>query len=198
MPEKKWIDVNRTAFVLVLAYSLLFLAFSVVSAVTYSKVTVADQQIVAEDPQRIAEVQQNGTLFIGFKVRIVNPSDFAIRVASINWYSEIKNGSGSPAVIPLASNYTAENVGIVIPAGVTRDLSLGWYVTGDILDQVKGFISYSNSHGQNYTLLTAPYAHSFEFRGWLDDFKHDYLRENYLNGLVLIDLSYSYGMGDGA
>lgn len=194
MPGRKWLGVNRTVIVLTLAYSVLFLVFSVISAVTYSKVTLADQQIVAENPQHIALVLENGTLFIGFKIRVSNPSPYSIHVTSINWYSEIKNTSGNPSVIPLASNYTAENVGIIVEAGADSDISLGWYVTGELLDKVNGYIAYWDARGANYTLTTAPYAHSFEFRGWLDDFKHDYFRENYLNGLVTIDLTYTYGL----
>jgi hypothetical protein len=193
MSGKNWFGVNRVAFVLTVAFSVLFLSYSVVSAVTYSKVTLAQQQIALEDPQRIAEVQPNGTLFIGFTVRIANPSGYDIRVSSMNWYSLIRNGTGNN-VISLASNYTAENVGLTIPAGAVTNISLGWYLSDEDLAEVKGFINHSASLGLVYTLLTVPYAHSFEFTGWLDNFKHDYLRENYLNGLVTVDLTYTYGM----
>jgi len=196
MPGKKWFGASRTVIVMALAYSLLFLAFSIASAVTYSTVTIAGQSITYENPERIAQVLGNGTLFLGFNTSIVNPSPYSIHVTSINWYTELINATGSPTLIVLTSSYTAENVGVLVPAGADMNLSFKGYISGTLLARVNGFINYSNEHGASYTLTTAPYAHSFEFRGWLDDFKHDYLREAYLNGLVSIDLVYTYGMGE--
>jgi len=193
MARKEWFGLNRAVLVLTVAFSLVFLAFSVTSAVTYSKINLAQEQIVMENEKRVAEILPNGTLFIGFSVRIVNPSEYVIHVASISWYSEVLNGTSA---IPLASNYTTENLGVTIAASASTDLAFGWFIVGDLFEQLKGFINYSDSKGVVYTLLTAPYAHSFEFRGWLDDFKHDYLRENYLNGLVTVDLRYTYGLGE--
>lgn len=193
MSGKTWFGVNRVAFLLTVVLSILFLSFSVASAVTYSKVTLAQQEIALEDPQQIVDVKQNGTLFVGFSVKVANPSEFDIRISSINWYSLIRNGTDAD-VIYLASNYTAENVGLRVEARSDADITLGWYVTGTDRAEVNGFINYSASIGQDYTLLTVPYSHSFEFNGWLGDFKHDYYRENYLNGMVRIDLTYTYGM----
>lgn len=192
MATKNWFGINRTVLVLVLAFSLVFLAFSVISAVSYSKVNLAQQDIVIENQERIAELMPNGTLFVGFKAQISNPSGYVIHVTSLNWYSEVRNGS---AAIIVSENYTAENAGIIFEKESNRTFMFGWYVTGKVLERLQGFINYSAAHGVDYTLADIPYAHSFEFRGYLDDFQHDYLRENYLNGLVSIDLTYQYGMG---
>ncbi len=190
MAAKEILGMSRVVFVLSLVFSLVFLAWSTVSAITYSRVNIAQQQIVLESPERIANVMPNGSLFIGFKVNVSNPSGYTVHVTSMNWYSEVLNGSSG---IPLVSNYssTAEEVGTVLPK-TTVSFTFGWYVTGGPLERLLGFINYSASKGTHYTLLTAPYAHSFEFIGHLDDFKHDYLREEYLNGLVTIDLEYKY------
>ena len=187
MTTREWLGMSRVVFVLTLAFSLIFLAFSVISSVTYSKVNLAQEDIVLESPQRITEIRANETLFIGFTARVVNPTGYTVHLTSLNWYCAIVNGTG---LIPLVSNYTSENVGLVIDQKSTVSLSFGWYVTGGPLERLLGFISYTG----NYTLQTVPYAHSFELVGYLDDFKHDYDRENYLNGLVRIDLAYEYGM----
>ena len=192
MAKKKWPGGKRLVFVLSLAFSLMFLAFSLVSAVTFSRVSLAQQQIDLVGPERIAELQPNGTLWIGFRVRVANPTDFTVRISSISWYSQVDNGSGDPRVIPLASNFTSGNLGLTVPSNGGGNLSFGWYITGETLAKLKGYVNFSNSHGHDYTLETIPYEHSFEFIGTLDDFKHEYLRENYLNGLVTIELVYTY------
>ena len=191
MATKEWLGMSRVVLVLTLVFSLVFLAFSVTSAVTYSKVNLAQERIVLENPERIVEVLPNGTLFLGFKIQMINPTGYAVHVTSLNWYSEVVNVT---AAIPLVSNYTAENVGLVFAKDTTINLAFGWYVTGGPLERLLGFFNYSALHDLNYSLQTAPYAHSFEFVGYLDDFKHDYDRENYLNGLVTINLTYEYGM----
>ncbi len=195
MQERKWLGLNRILVILTSVFSVVFLVLLALSGIAYSNVTLAQQRIVLENPERIAEVKGNGSLFIGFAVRISNPTGFHIHVSSINWYSQLRNGSKDP--IHLADNYTAENVGLIILPRAHTDLSLGWYVSSATLAQVKGFINYSASIGESYTLSTVPYEHSFVFKGWLDDYKHDYYRENYLNGLVTVSLEYSYGVGEG-
>lgn len=192
MAVRGWLRKTRVALTLSVIFSLLFLASSILSATTYSRVIVAQQKIVLEDPVRSASVLPNGTVKIGLSVNVVNPSGYVIHISSLSWYTQIENSTGNPPVIPLASALYSEGSALIITAKQTKTYVDAYITDRGTLSALKGYVNYSNSRGQGITLWTAPYAHSFDIRGWLDDFKHDYFREEYLNQLVEIDLVYVY------
>lgn len=193
MAVHEWIRETRVALVLSIALALVFLSFSVLSAITYSRVIVAQQEIALENPVRSATVLTNGTLKIEFRVSVVNPSGYAIHITTLSWYTQIDNSTGNPPIIPLASQLYSANSALTISAKETKDYVFDAYISDPrMLTDLKGYVNFSNAQGHQLTLETAPYAHSFDIRGWLDDFKHDYFREEYLNQLVDIELLYTY------
>jgi len=190
---REWMKGTRVALALTLILTLVFLSFSILSAMSYSQVIVAQQKIVLENPVRSASVLANGTLKIEFSVGVVNPSGYAIHITTLSWYTQIDNSSGTPPVIPLATQYYSANSALTISAKETRKYVFETYITDrSTLTALKGYVNFSNAHGHTITLATAEYSHNFDIRGWLDDFKHDYFREEYLNELVDIDLPYAY------
>jgi len=179
-----------------LVLSVLFSAFFLVSislsAVTYSKVTLAQQKMTLEDPLRTATLLGNGTLVVGLTILVNNPGDYLVHVATISWYTQIDNVSGSPPVIPLGSSSATQGLGLTIPAKDVRAFTFQVYVSGQKLSELKGYVNYKNSQGGDVNITTLQYKHSFEIRGWFDDFNHEYLREDYLNQLVEFDLRYVF------
>jgi len=195
---REWIKGIRVALVLTLILALVFLSFSVLSAMTYSQVIVAQQKIVLENPVRSASVLANGTVKIEFSVSIVNPSGYVIHVTTLSWHTQVDNSTGKPPVIPLANEYYSANSALTISAKETRKYVFDAYISDrSTLTALKGYVNFSNAQGHNITLSTAQYSHNFDIRGWLDGFKHDYFREEYLNQLVDIDLPYTYPEGSG-
>ena len=63
-----------------------------------------------------------------------------------------------------------------------------------VISKILGFINFSRSQGVDYTLESVPYLHEFALIATLDDYKHDYLREIYLNDLVTVELTYASGV----
>lgn len=175
-----------------LVFSLFFLVAIFASTLAYSKVIIAQQEMSLEEPSRSAAVLENGSLELRFAVRLENPGEFPLHVMSTSWYVQVTNQSGSPAIITLARVLFTGTGEIVVAEGLNRSFEFVGIVNGETLSELKGFLNYSNSQGADYTLETGPYIHRFEVRGWLDDFKHDYLREDYLNKLVMFDLVYDY------
>lgn len=171
----------------------MFLAFTAQSAVTYSKVIVAQQRIVLEDPVRTASILPNGTLKIEFSVSVANPSDYAIHIWTLSWYTEVDNSTGSPPVIPVATQFYSEGYGLTIPAKETKHYVFDAYVTDrGTIRALNGYLNHTGAQGSDASLERIPYGHSFDIRGWLDGFKHDYFKEEYLNQLVQVELRYTY------
>lgn len=193
MAVREWIKGTWKGLALTLVFTLVFLSFSILSAVTYSQVIVAQQRIALENPVRSASVLPNGTLKIEFSVSVVNPSRYVIHISTLSWYTQIENSTAIPPIIPLANELFSENSALTISAKETKAFVFDAYISDrTTLTALKGFVNFSSSHGSGFTLATAPYAHSFDIRGWLDDYKHDYFREEYLNQLVEIELLYVY------
>jgi len=193
MAVREWIKGTWVALAVTLIFALVFLSFSILSAMTYSQVVVAQQKIVLENPVRSASVLTNGTVKIEFSVSVVNPSGYVIHITTLSWYTHIENSTGTPRIITLANELFSENSALTISAKETKNYVFDAYISDrSVLTALKGYVNFSNAQGHDITLATAPYSHSFDIRGWLDDFKHDYFREEYLNQLVDIDLPYTY------
>lgn len=178
--------------ILYAAFSMFFLAASLISAATYVRVVDAHERIQLDNVSEAATLLPNGTLLITFSVDIVNPSRYDLSLYTVNWEAVVVNGTGGPGwVIPVGSDYRGSGSSPVVPARSEMAFDYSSYVTAPVtLSRLKGYVNYSNGQGGSMTLDTVPYVHGFTAYGWLGDFTHDYLREFYLNDLARIALDY--------
>jgi hypothetical protein len=186
--KKHWVFV--TLYVLL---SLFFLVAATESALTYSSVVNAQEQVALGRTTHSEDVLPNGTLLISFSMEVVNPSRFDINVDSVSWYVKVYNGTEPHRYgMQIAVDYIGSTEGREIASTSTDTLYFTAHVTdSNILSSLNEFINYSASKGIVYTLATVPFVHEFDMIGHLAEFEHNYLRERYLNDLVKIDLRYS-------
>ena len=181
---------HRLALVLFAVMSAFFFGAAVYSTVTYSSVVRAQVDIGLMNAEQTATANTNGTITLRFSVDLDNPTGYLLHVTSASWQIYIENGTLGPNhIIPLGLVYTGPTAYEDIRAKGTTNLNHELLVVDSaILARLNGFFNYSASIGKNYTVETAPYTNDFRVIAWIDDFKHDYDREQYLNDLVTIDL----------
>lgn len=189
----EWVRRQPVSSTLFMILTLFFLGASVVSASTYASVVRAQQDIVLENPSKGMNVLANGSLEFTLSIDFVNPSRYPLHLYSGDWIVRVVNDSGSGlSYIPLVSEYTSWSAGITIPA---RDRTTFSYlaVVSDpgLISRVNGFANYSVATGQEYTLETVPYEYNLDMIAFLGEFKHDYLREFYLNDMVQVERTYN-------
>ena len=183
---------HRIALVLFAAMSTFLFGAAVYSTMTYSSVVQAQVDIGLMNADQTATANTNGTITLRFSVDLDNPTDYLLHVASASWQIYIENGTSGPYhIISLGLVYTGPTAYEDIPTKGTTTLNRELLVSDSaILARLNGFFNYSASIGKNYTVETAPYTNDFRLIAWLDDFKHDYDRDLYLNDLVAVDLRY--------
>ncbi|MBN1678578.1 MAG: hypothetical protein JW880_08575 [Candidatus Thermoplasmatota archaeon] len=189
-----WKSVRRHWFSVMLytAFSVFFLAASLLSAATYVHVVDAHERIHLEEASHSASILPNGTLLITFSIEIANPTRYDVSLYTVSWEAVVFNGTSGPTwIIPVASEYRGSSESPLVPAGSDMAFSYSSHVTDPLtLHRLKGYINYTVSQGGSVTLETLPYVHGFTAYGWLGDFEHEYLREFYLNDLARITLDY--------
>jgi hypothetical protein len=177
--------------------ALVFVGALVMSSVTYVEVIDAREGVTLAAAQESAEVTPEGSLKIGVSIELRNPSVFELDLYSVSWsvVLDISDLGGVPN-LPLANVYQGSGEALNVAAGETRVFEFETEISDEAaLSALVEYVSYWNSHGEDYTLETIPYAHDFRVVLWLGDFSHNYQYsgEQYLNDMVRIDLTYSEG-----
>lgn len=190
--RERWFSVALYAM-----FSAFFLVAGIFSASTYVNVVGAQDRVLLEHASFGAEELADGSLEIRFSIDLVNPSRYDLAMQSVAWEAFVVNGTSGPGwYIPVASDYIGPTAFVEVPS---KDRKTFEYVAvvsdAGTLAKLRGFIDYSSGQGEDYTLGTLPYTHEFYVVAWIGDFKHDYLREMYLNDLVKIQLEYSSEVG---
>lgn len=174
---------------LYVAFSVFFLVSGIVSAMTYSAIVRAHDQIQLVDPSYDAALLDNGSVEISFAITLSNPSRYELRLHTATWTVFVDNSTGTDGGrFTLTVEYTGPTAGVMVE-GKSEHIFEHTAVVSDpaLLADLRGFINYSASTGSSYTLETIPYAHEFEIIAWIGGFAHDYVRESYLNDLVRLD-----------
>jgi len=193
MAKMKGVGEHWVTAILYALFSVFFLVFSVVSASTYSAVVKTQRDVELVGPSHSVSILPNGSLELGFSVQLSNPSRYILHTQTMSWYVTLENGSTGPdSVIPLGSTYSGPTSGLRVLAKSEKNFSFSSLVSDPaVIAKLNGFINYSASSGNMYTLTTLPYIYQFAFIGTIGEFKNDYLREDYLNELVTVEVTYS-------
>jgi len=183
--------------VIYLAFSLFFLGACFFSANTYSAVVQAQRDITLENPVLDAEELVNGSLRLTFSIEVSNPTRFALHLYTSSWTVRIVNSSSqTEGTITLGTMYMGPTSFLNVSGHEAYTFEFESIVyEPSTLSNIKGFINYSASEGDDYTLETIPYENEFRFIGMIGEFQHEYLRESYLSDLVTIDLRYTSSEG---
>lgn len=186
--KKRWFSVTLYA-----AFSAFFLVAGMLSTATYVRVVSTQENVSLEDATRTATELANGSLELTFSIDLVNPSGYDLMMQSVVWQAFITNGTAAPGwYTPLGSAYTGPTSYVEVPAGGTRTFEYDTIISdAETLAVLRGLVNHTVLSGEDVTLETLPYTHEFYLVAWIGDFKHDYLREMYLNDLVKIQLEYS-------
>jgi len=195
MPLMKSIKEHWVTVVLYALFSVFFLVCSVVSAGTYSAVVRTQRNVELINPTSGVSILPNGSLELDFSIELSNPSRYVLHTQTISWYATLENGTTGPnMIITLGTAYTGPTTGLRVPPKSEKNFSFSSVVSDPaIIARLNGFINYSAASGHTYTLTTLPYNHQFSFIGTIGEFKNDYLREDYLNKLVTVEVTYSSG-----
>lgn len=190
--RERWFSVTLYAL-----FSAFFLVAGVVSTSTYVNVVGAQYEVALEDASFSAEDLGDGALEVRFSIDLVNPSRYALAIQSLVWEAIVINGTSGPGwYIPVADDYIGPTAYVEVAPMDTMTFEFAVVVDDPLtLSRLQGFIDYSAGQGQEYTLETLPITHEFYVVAWVGDFKHDYLREMYLNEMVRIELEYSSEVG---
>jgi len=180
-----------------LAFFLFFLVAGIVSALTYGTVVRVQEQVGLESASYDAQLLDNGSVEIAFSITLSNPSRYTLHLSTTTWTVRVVNITGEDRrSITLATEYIGPTIGLTVPARSDRTFDFATIVSDpSLLSELQGFINYSSSLGHHYTLSTIPYEHEFAAIAWIGEFRHDYVREGYLNDLVTIDERYVSGEG---
>lgn len=184
--RKRWFSVTLYSL-----FSVFFLAAGVMSASTYVRVVGAQDQVVLENASFGVEELGDGTLEVRFSIDLVNPSGYDLWMQAVVWEAFIINGTSGPGwYIPVASDYIGPTAYVEVPARESMTFEFSEMVSDpDTLARLTWLAD--NAPGTDHTLETLPYTHEFYVVAWVGDFKHDYLREMYLNDIVRIEREYS-------
>lgn len=159
---------------------------------TYSGVVRTQSHVALSGPEMATQVQ-NGSLDISFSIKVQNPSSYVLHIQSVSWFVYLMNGTTGPGhLTTLGTDYIGPTLGFTISKASEREFTFHGIVSDRaLISKIQGFVNYSKTQGHDYTLEGVPYLHQFSLVASIGDFKHDYLRELYLNDLVTVDLTYS-------
>jgi len=167
------------------------------SARNYANVIDARENVVLTDVDESAELLDNGSLELAFSVNLRNPSAFGLSIATLSWSVKLNvSAMGETYYLPLGSAYKGPTESLIIAVAEVRTFEYHVFVSDPIvLSSLHDFVNYSNDHGEDFTIETAPYIHDFRLTAWMGEFQHDYqyYGELYLNDMVRIDLGYYEG-----
>lgn len=176
--------------------ALIFLVSLVLSGVNYIRVIDARENVVLAGAEESADLMPTGTLYIGFRAELRNPSSFDLVISSVSWSAKVDISIlGGPLFLPLATVYNGSAGQLVVKAGTTTVFEYYEAVSDPtLLSQIQSYINASKAEGDAYTIETVPYIHDFRVTAWIEDLRHDYeySGESYLNEIVRLDLRY-YG-----
>ena len=173
-------------------FSVFFLVCSVISAGTYSAVVKTQRDVTLIHPARNVSVLPNGSLEVTFSIELANPSRYVLHTQTMSWYAQLENDTtGLDRIIILGSAYAGPTSGLrVLPESV-KNFSFSSVVSDHaVIAKLNGYVNYSAAQGRSYNLTTLPYVFLFDFIGTIGEFKNDYLREDYLNDLVTVEVAY--------
>lgn len=192
-------DLRKRWFVtsLCVAASLFFVGALVFSTLTYVDVMKARQGVELRNAVETAEELDNGSLLIAFSIEVYNPSGKDLVVQSLSWTVRTDASTElAPSPVTVVTAYNGTSAGIVFPGESVRTVTYEVIVSDPAkLAALNGFINYSASLGEDYTLSTVPYVHDFRLVAWTGGFDHDYqyYKEFYLNDVVRIERNYVGG-----
>jgi hypothetical protein len=187
--KEHWVTV-----VLYALFSVFFLVCSVVSAGTYSAVVRTQRDVVLIHPTSSVSILPNGSLELDFSIELSNPSRYVLHTQTMSWYATLENGTTGSGIITLGTAYTGPTSWQRVLPRSESNFSFSSVVSDPaIIASLNGYINYSAASGRTYTITTLPYNHQFSFIGTIGEFKNDYLREDYLNELVTVEVTYSSG-----
>ena len=186
--REHWVTV-----VLYLLFSVFFLVCSVISAGTYSAVVKTQRDVDLEHPSHSVSILPNGSLELDFSIELSNPSRYELHSQSMSWYATLENGTTGPGrIITLGTAYSGPTSGLRVLPKSEKNFTFSSVVSDPaVIAKLNGYINYSAASGHTYTLTTLPYIYDFSFIGTIGEFKNDYLREDYLNQLVTVEVTYS-------
>jgi hypothetical protein len=197
MSPPDFVSKNRFAVILISFMCVLFLALGIFSTANYTRVISSLDKIELVDVMSGEVAIDQSAVRTTFSAELANPSRYDIQVTSVNWRVVIYNYTSVPrTLIVVASDYIGPTEGLQLSAGESMPFSYDVLVSDPgVMERLRGFINYSDSLGVEYDLDSLPYEQEFTILGWLGDFRHDYLRETYLNDLVKVDIDYTSGEG---
>lgn len=194
MPLMKNMKEHWVTVVLYALFSVFFLVCSVVSAGTYSAVVRTQRDVVLIHPTSSVSILPNGSLELDFSIELSNPSRYVLHTQTMSWYATLENGTTGSGIITLGTAYTGPTSWQRVLPRSESNFSFSSVVSDPaIIASLNGYINYSAASGRTYTITTLPYNHQFSFIGTIGEFKNDYLREDYLNELVTVEVTYSSG-----
>jgi hypothetical protein len=194
MPLMKSMKEHWVTVVLYALFSVFFLVCSVVSAGTYSAVVRTQRDVVLIHPTSSVSILPNGSLELDFSIELSNPSRYVLHTQTMSWYATLENGTTGSGIITLGTAYTGPTSWQRVLPRSESNFSFSSVVSDPaIIASLNGYINYSAASGRTYTITTLPYNHQFSFIGTIGEFKNDYLREDYLNELVTVEVTYSSG-----
>lgn len=178
-----------------LVMSLFFLVAALTSANTYSSLVKAQRDISLGDGIAGVTSLPNGSIAFTFSISLDNPSRYTLRTQTVSFYALIDNSTEVEADwIVLASYYAGPTAYVEVDPKSSKDFSFDLIASDpDDLADLDGYLRYKESIGEEVTVESAPYTYDLEVVAWIGEFRHDYLRENYLNDLVEISLGYTGG-----
>ncbi len=187
---------RAVSITLYIAFSAMFIGSSALATSTYSDVvkTQGDVKLTGADME--AQVLANGSLKLTFSISVHNPSRYTLHIQSISWFVYLVNGTIGPEhLTTLSTDYIGPTLGFTVSKTSDGQFTFQGIVSDRAtISNIQGFVNYSRSQGHDYTMGSVPYVHEFAFVATIDEYKHDYLREMYLNDLVTVNLSYSSGV----
>lgn len=186
--REHWFSVTLYA-----VFSAFFLVAGILSALTYSAVVQAHNQIHLAAPSSDATLLEDGSLEIRFEITLSNPTDYRLQINSASWTVYLDNSTAQGGTrLTLDIDYIGPTVGLRVDAGDELPFVYQTVVSDpSLLESLRGFVNYSASVGTTYTLETIPYVNEVVVLAWIGDFEHDYIREDYLNDLVRVEERYS-------
>jgi len=190
--KRRWFSVMLYSI-----FSAFFLIAGIVSTSTYVTVVAAQDQVVLDNVSFGTEELGDGTLEVRFSIDLVNPSRYNLWMQAVVWEAFIINGTSGPGwYIPIASDYIGSTEYVEVPAHDRKIFEFFEIVSDEeTLAKLNWLVGNATSSGTDCTIETLQYTHEFYAVAWIGDFKHDYLREMYLNDIVRIQLEYSSEAG---
>ena len=190
-----WGGVRKRAvsIALYIVFSVMFIVSSVLATATYSAVVKTQSDVKLTGADMGAEVLANGSLKLTFSISVTNPSNYVLQIQSVSWFVYLVNGTTGPDhLTSLTSDYIGPTLDFTVSKRSDKQFTFQGIVSNRaMISRLNGFVNYSRSQGQDYTIGTVPYLHEFGLVATIGDYKHDYLREIYLNDLVTVSLAYS-------